>query len=547
METSEPSLRVQSTPQWLVERLPDLLLISALLIASLRFIAPVQQLTDILLYDESDYLAYGATLLQNGLPTPDWAPLYAVWYFGLSLIQPDRIDLYFLNFQLLCLLLPLVLYVTLRRYATPPLLAALCAFLFLIARANLPMWPRVSHFALLIVLGSLIAASFARSRTSAFAIAGFGALLAAYARPDLALAALLLALVVGITLLRNSAERQAANWPLLGGLSLAGLGLMLWLGPPVGDGYRSFAAFAQHFGLNWVRWTGSPLSPWTNPFEIIALAFGDVQSVGGALRADPGLFARHVFSNLARAPQAFFELFFFHANLLLPPARQALEGWLILLLSVSSALIVGWRRREQLGGRIRTLTPLWIILGSYLPGLLIANLVIYPRKHYLLILGVLLLIGIMALFGRPGNTRTSAPLLLTLALAAAIAIFTPPATAVLPAAQTKPTLATVDFIAALPIDGPVYMLEAEGGYNIYLGDRFSRVAEYAKDAPFNQWADERRINMIVVSPTLRNYSRLRDDPEWQALLNDPAAQGFVPLPITGTDRLLLVQQSLLEP
>lgn len=547
METSQQSIRVRHAPHWLVARIPDLILISALLVAALRFIAPIAQLTDVWLYDESDYLYYGVTLLQNGPPTPDWAPLYALWYFGLSLFQPDRVALYYLNFQILCLLLPLVLYATLRRYAVPTVPAGIAAFLFLIARANLPMWPRVSHFALLIVLGSLIAASFARSRSSAFAIAGFGALLAAYARPDLALAAILLTTVTLVALFHDRAPRRAVNPSLFIGLGLGSFGLITLFGPPIGDGYRSFAAFAQHFGLNWVRWTGSSLSPWTNSFEIIALAFGDVQSIGGALRADPPFFARHVVSNLARTPQAFFELFFFHANLLLPPNHQAREGWLLLLLSGAGALFVGWRRRDQVRQRLRTMAPLWIILGSYLPGLLIANLVIYPRNHYLLILGILLIVGVMALFGRPAAPHTALTLPISVGLGLLMVLALPPTTAILPGAPNKPTLATLAFITALPLNGSVQLLEAEGGYNIYLGDQFSRVAEYDKDGPFNEWAARRQINMIVLSSRLQNDSRLRDDPEWQHLLSDPAAQGYIELPISGTDLTLLVQQHLLEP
>lgn len=547
METSQQSLRIRQTPQWLAARLPDLILLTALFVAALRFVAPVEQFSDVLLYDESDYLYYGAALLQNGLPTPDWAPLYALWYFGLSLIEPDRVALYYLNFQLLCLLLPLALYTVLRRFAVPPPLAATAAFLFLIAQANLPMWPRVSHFALLIVLASLSVAASLRSRASAFAVGAFGALLAAYARPDLALAAVLLSLATLFALVAERKQGRPPAYALLSGLALSGLGLIAVFGPPIGDGYRSFAAFAQHFGLNWVRWTGSSLSPWTNPFEIIALAFGDVQSIGGALRADPTLFARHIFSNLARAPQAFFDLFFVHANLVLPIEQRAREAWIVLLVSLGAACVFGWRRREQLGERFRALVPLWVILGAYLPGLLIANLVIYPRNHYLLILGVLALVGILALFGRTDSGRNGRTLPLSVALALVLMIVLPPTTSILPAAPVKANLATISAIADLSLAGPVQILEAEGGYHTYLGASFSRVAEYDKNGPFAAWAAERRINLIVLSDRLENDSRLRDDPEWQRLLADPGAQGYVALPVADTNRTLLVHQTLLQP
>lgn len=539
------ALPTSRPPRRLVDHLPDLLLLGALLVAGLRFLAPIERLMDLNLYDESIYLYNGATLLRNGLPTPDWAPLYAVWYFGLSLIQPDRIALYFVNYRLLCLLLPLLLYLTLRRYRVPPAPAAICAFLLLIAEANSAMWPRVSHFALLIILGSLLAAGAARSRTSALALAGFGALLAAYARPELSLAAALIALATLATLARSAAARRSANWPLLGGLALAALALIAGLRPPIGDGYRSFAAFSQHFSLNWVGWTGSTLSPWTNAPAIMATAFGDAQSIGGAMLAGPDLFTRHLLSNAARFPQTLFELFFLHANLLLPAGWQAAEGWLLLLLSLGCALVAGWRGRGLLRERLRALTPLWITLGSYLPGLLITTLVIYPRNHYMLILGMILLVGAMAPFGHPARPLTPRGLLIGLTLAAAMIIFTPRAETVLTFPETKATINTIRFIASLQIAAPVQLLEAEGGYHIYLGDQFSRVAEYEKNGGFSQFAAERRINMIVVSNALRNDSRLRDDPAWQRLLADPAAQGYAQLAIPTTERLLLVEQGLL--
>lgn len=530
----------------IIDHIPDLLLLGALLIAALRLLAPIERLMDINLYDESIYLYNGATLLQNGLPSADWAPLYALWYFGLSLIQPDRIALYFVNFRLLCLLLPLLLYLTLRRYSLAPAPAAICAFLLLIANANLPMWPRVSHFALLVILVSLIAAA-GRPLADALAVAAFGALLAAYARPEFALAAALLALGALLALARSAEARRAAGRPLLAALAIAALALVAWLRPPIGDGARSFAAFAQHFSLNWVGWTGSTLSPWTNAPEIMAIAFGDAQSIGAALGANPGLFARHMLSNAARFPQTLFDLFFLHGNLLMPADWQAAEGWLLLLLSLGCALAAGLLGRRRLGGRVRALAPLWLTLGCYLPGLLFSALVIYPRSHYLLILGVLLLIGALAPFGGPARPLTPGRLLAGLSLAAAMAIFTPPAEAVLTVPEAKVTINTIRAIESLGVAGPVQLLEAEGGYHIYLGGQFSRVAEYEKDRAFSQFAAERRINMIVVSDALRNDSRLRDDPEWQRLLADPAAQGFTPIAVPDSPRLLLVVRGLLQP
>lgn len=542
--TSVASSRTAATTTPLTAYLPDMVLGLALLISALRFVLPVAWLTDVHLYDESYYLGYGLALLRNGPPTPDWAPLYAVWYFGWSLIIPDGVALYLFNFVLICTLLPLVLYVTLRCYAVAPWLAALVAFFFLIAHANVLVWPRVSHFALLIILLSLCAARLAHTQISAFAIASFGALLAAFVRPDVALAAILLFVATLISLVRLPAERAVVSRPLLGGLAVGALGLLALFGSPFGDGSRSFDAFAQHFSLNWVAWTGSDLSPWTDAFTIIGLTFGDVESIAGALRANPGLVIQHIASNLGRMPQALFDLFFRHANLLLPQEQQTLAAWLLFAAGGMGVLAASWRMRTTLLVQARAHWALWIMLGAYLPGLLAANLLIYPRGHYLLMLGTLLLVGMLALFARP---RPPAHLPASALLAVLLLILTPNTTALVPPALDRVNITTINTITALDLAAPVFMLEAEGGYNIYIGAHVQRVPEYDKDRPFAAWAAERQINMIVVSDRLRNDSRLRDDPEWLALLADPAAHGYVAFPIEATGRLLLVDARLLPP
>lgn len=95
--------------------LGDILLFTSLLLASWKYVYGLDQLLDIGLYDESNYLSQGVRLWQKGLPSAQSAPLYAIWYWLLSIIQPDRIALYYLNYSLMVVLLSLALYVILRR------------------------------------------------------------------------------------------------------------------------------------------------------------------------------------------------------------------------------------------------------------------------------------------------------------------------------------------------------------------------------------------------------------------------------------------------
>ena len=115
--------------------------------------------------------------MRNGFPDPQWAPLYAVWYFLLSLIQPDRVALYYLNYQLITILLPVALYAVLRRCRLAAPAAAGIAFFVLIGAINLPVWPKVSHFALVVILVTLAAAASIRSPSARWAVLCGGALL----------------------------------------------------------------------------------------------------------------------------------------------------------------------------------------------------------------------------------------------------------------------------------------------------------------------------------------------------------------------------------
>src|SRR5258708_27418370 len=136
----------------------DGVVLLALALAGWNLTYGLQDLIDIGMFDEGLYLYHGVTLL-HGLPGADAAPLYAVWYFILSLLQPDRAALYYLNYKLMTVLPVLLLYLVLRRYKVGLIPATVIAFFFLIESINLPVWPKVSHFSVILILASFYSAS----------------------------------------------------------------------------------------------------------------------------------------------------------------------------------------------------------------------------------------------------------------------------------------------------------------------------------------------------------------------------------------------------
>ncbi|HOT74731.1 MAG TPA: hypothetical protein PK467_03005 [Candidatus Wallbacteria bacterium] len=98
----------------------------------------------------------------------------------------------------------------------------------------------------------------------------------------------------------------------------------------------------------------------------------------------------------------------------------------------------------------------------------------------------------------------------------------------------------------MKITGHVNMLEAEGGYYIYIGDNFNWVSPDKKNINFNLFIENEKINMIVVSDQLSMDRRFRDDKQWRAFVKNCAKEGFVKFKISSSDKTIIVKSDLIE-
>jgi hypothetical protein len=87
-------------------------------------------------------------------------------------------------------------------------------------------------------------------------------------------------------------------------------------------------------------------------------------------------------------------------------------------------------------------------------------------------------------------------------------------------------LKTTKFIRSLEIRTSINLLDAEGGYSIYLGNNFNQIEESSKEVPFKEFVRMNSINMILLTDGLRNYLKYQNDPEWQSFLKNPGEMGF---------------------
>jgi hypothetical protein len=185
------------------------------------------------------------------------------------------------------------------------------------------------------------------------------------------------------------------------------------------------------------------------------------------------------------------------------------------------------------------------LFGIFLLPALISIIIIYPRAHYLLILGVLLATVITVSFTNFPWKEEQTNLKSLLVLSILMVLLTPRFDENLRGVQ-KPNLSTIQSIQSLKIYQTVNLLGSDGGYDIYLGDNFHRIEVNEKNTNFNNFRIDHNINLIILSDTLLNSTRFKSDPEWHVFLADSQHFGYVQIQIPNTDRKIIVQTSLLH-
>lgn len=519
--------------QKLNSRKADLLIILIILLAGLKLTFMLEAGLDISLYDEASYLYWGIRIPVEGLPRTDYAPLYAIWYFIISLIEPNRVNLFYLNIKLMTILPPVLVYILLRKNRVSIPVSSTVSWFFLLSRANAYTWPKVSHFALLVILVILILVT-RRSLLWTSLYASLGALVVSYIRPEFFMAYLLSLLLFILTAAFGKQEKirlPSLLWYLLVTIMILGV-----FGLPVSED-RSIIAFGQHFSRNWVSWTGSDLSPWTNWREIVAQNFGTADTVLSAFTNNPSIFLKHISYNLLEFIQN-------ASKLILPPFFP--KGKISLFIAALSIIGLCIAKRSTIWNNFREYKYIIFFMGIYiLPGL-VSTIIIQPRDHYLLLPCVLSAVFLAIIVDSNEREQKQENYTRLLFLGLLAISFTPYFSERIRSDRPGPNLASIRFIQSLSIEEPVYLLEAEGGYHYYLDDNFRRIAQYSKNSDFFQFMEERRINMIMVTDVLVEDSRFKDDKEWLDFLENYSTFEFTQVDVPDAGRILLIRNDLLK-
>ncbi|MGK7923646.1 MAG: hypothetical protein AB4290_00080, partial [Spirulina sp.] len=335
------------------------------------------------------------------------------------------------------------------------------------------------------------------------------------------------------------------------------------IGNPLAGG-RSFFAFSQHFAFLWMKRNDiEPLN--VDYYKVIMQSvFGDANSIPQAFIANPREFLIHIKIN-------FFSYFHHSLSILFVDLKndfftlvnmtiRRLE--LMVLSLVLLFFVFRWKRLlRQLNYAI--VKRLSLIFISILIPIFISSLLINPRFHYLVLQSVLVL-TIIAYFLENSLTqilqkskqKTGYPLLIALILL----ILTPNLARgwcltnnfcliqriSTPETLHLPNLKTIEFMQSLQIEDQVNMVEADGGYHVYLSDRYHYIPETKKQENFAIFLDKEKINTVVFTPALAKDANFSEDEEFINFLKQPEQWNFVKLKIPETQNLLFLSPELIK-
>jgi hypothetical protein len=548
----------------------DVFYILLLFLLTFKFTNSLETIKDIDLYDETlFYLDRGVNLFKHGIPEAPWGPLYAIWYFFLSLFEHDNIVLFYLNFKLLIITTSSLLYIYLRTLQIRPVISVIFGFIYSISTISL-VTPRPGNFSVLIFLFFLVIANYTKNNIRFYFITAFAFLSISFIRPEYTISFLMIFSMYLVLLIRSifSQTINIKNEILrLFTLLTLILLLVLSIGNPLTGG-RSLIAFAEHYGFLWMFRNDAIVYDHDTEYyiSIFYSVFGDVDSISQALMVNPKEFLIHIKINCISYLHRSFSILLvdfqndFHASVNLLIRRIEMILLAIVILFISVRLKLSYSRIDY-----KVVTRLLMILISILIPVFLSSFLIHPRFHYLILQSVFILIIIAYLLENSlpieNQKIKNKKLLYSIFISVILFILTPNLATgwcwtenfcIIPRVSTPetsrlPVLKTIKFIQSLQIEGEVNVLQPNRtGYHVYLGDRYHYIYETQKQEDFAKFLKNEKINMIILTPRLAHDTGLVGDKEFINFIEKPQQWNFIKLKIPKTEVFLFLSSDLID-
>lgn len=486
----------------------------------LVFTSGIHNTMDIRFWDETYYLNNGVNFFNKPI-TPDWGPFYSLWYFLLNLFFKDAIALYYTNFILLAILPAILIYLLLSQLNKNHIINYLLSFTYLISELNLPIWPKVSSFALVVIFISLIVLIKIKKNSNGYHIIFFSTLVLSYIRPEY----FILIFPVFLLLVYNSFKYK--SYLKLTLVTVVLFAAFILIGIPISS-ERSYVAFSQAFEKYLPISEKMSESGIKTTEQIMKENFGDAKSLTEIFSRNFNTAFKQFCYNFTHLPSHLFSL----TELILPYSilRIKLNVRLVILLAILMILIITVllknKRQKRYSETKVNLLPLYFSLYLCIAPL-ISMILFFPRAHYLVLISPLIYILTGYLLGNI-EINLSSKYSVGLLVIGSILSFV-----ILPSSKIyfhETELTNKQLIYSLRnsnFQSRINLLENEGGVSAYLPKNFSSIIPDQSNLGYTDLLNKYQVNMILLTSHLINDSKLSLDSSWQSFLIDFERYGFV--------------------
>ena len=355
-----------------------------IIIIGIYTVYDIQKYADILFWDESLYMQKGLQLWQQ--PSLDWGPFYNIWYKLLSYFTSDKIELYYLNIKVLSVLLPLLLFIFLMVNNINPMLSFFVSILFLYSYINLPIWPKVSHWCLIVFLIALIISKrFINSVYLKFLTIILGMIVCSYIRPEFYLAFILFSCftIIHLFIYRHQYPIKSIALYLSGILGLFILVKLVGNPTKTGGNGRMLITFGQHFALNYSRWNNIT----DKPFWIDWVFYLQDNFIHKPTNVILSTIGHHILSNIGNYIKSISKIII---SFILPIFQLKLTIHSIILVGITILILVKNSAIQQFKkstilSAFHPNNDLLKILFIWCIPTLASSIIAYPRDHYLIL------------------------------------------------------------------------------------------------------------------------------------------------------------------
>ena len=521
-----------------------------LLCCGIKLYYGIQNTMDVQYADEAAYLRFGLDLFEK--MNRNWGPLYAIWYKCLSFISADTIQLYYLNFVSTSVLIGVLLYIFLLRLSVNSVFALLISFSVLVSDLNISVWPRISHFCIMLCLLALILISFLKNNIYKCLVFTLLCLLNAYARPEFYLSFLLMVFVTLICIYYNKATLAKEDIYIFSGTIILIAILHFIFRFPSNDFFgfnRGVAAFYQHYAVNYKIRTEGTFDAWLYWEEIARNQFGDCNSMWCVVKTQPMIFIsntlfniKNYFLQLLRIFTYVFPIGIFHGRKL-----QLLLTTLSLLSFI--ALLVRKDSRNYFLEKIYSFKFYLLILFCFIAPTLISCVVIMPRDHYLYLQMLFVLLILISAFGYLFENYTFKPILIILF---GILLFF--ATPSIKSYSFLKVNTNTNLLCNKLLIQRLQEKYSDKQHTIFTNMPFvhgllptnfkevNTIFDKKKNTPFAHYLDSAKIDIIILTPSTFRDPHIKDDSTWINFMKNYEQSGFKKDVFNDCETYLLVKQ-----